>query len=318
MNYDIIGDIHGHADQLRQLLEKMDYMKTENGYAPPSGRKANFVGEFIDRGPQIKQTLEIVKSMCDQGAALAVLGNHEYNALCFHTKQAGQSDSWLRPRNDKNINQHLETLYQFKDKDYLVDWKNYLNWFMTLPIFLDLSEIRTVHAAWISTEIDKIRKWTDCSPTEHPRLTPELLQKSANKGTQEYNAFETVLKGVEIKLPDGCPLEDKDEHPRGEARIRWWEPIANKSYGELIFPRVPLDCSDKMIDPGKTEGLFHYSDPVPVFFGHYWRDPEIHKLKVQSDHICCLDYSVAKGGRLVAYRWEGEKTLRSDHFEFVQ
>jgi hypothetical protein len=316
MKYDIIGDIHGHADQLRQLLESLDYKKTDGGFTPPSGRKTIFVGDFIDRGPQIRETLEMVKSMCDRGVGRAVLGNHEYNALCYHTRDADQKGEWLRPHTEKNIMQHQESLDQFEGR--LQEWQNYLNWFMELPLFLDLGNIRVVHASWVSPAIDKIRRWTDAGPTEHPHLSPELLQKSAHRGSEEYKAFEAVLKGVEISLPNGCEIKDKEGHLRGKARIRWWEPAEDRRYEEMIFPSRSLDCSDKFIEPENAAELFPYSDPVPVFFGHYWRNPEIHRLEVQADHICCLDYSVARGGRLVSYRWEGEKTLRNDHFVSVQ
>jgi Calcineurin-like phosphoesterase len=316
MKYDIIGDIHGHADQLRQLLQKLDYTIEDGSYSPPSGRMAIFVGDFIDRGPRIIQTLEIVKSMCDRGSAMAVLGNHEYNALCYNSQKDGKSGEWLRPHTEKNKMQHKETLDQFEGKPD--KWQNYLKWFMNLPLFLDLGDIRIVHAAWVPPAIDKIRKWTDCRPTEHPHLNTELLEQSAQKDNEEYKAFEEILKGVEIKLPDGCQLKDKDEHLRGEARIRWWEPIADRSYGEVIFPAASLRCAGEKIEKEKTAGLSYYSDSVPVFFGHYWRDLEKHQLKVQTDHICCLDYSVAKGGSLVAYRWQGEEILRNEHFVFCR
>ena len=62
-----------------------------------------------------------------------------------------------------------------------------------------------------------------------------------------------------------------------------------------------------------------YEDDVPVFFGHYWIDPvNSYPPQVQQDHICCLDYSVAKEGLLTAYRWEGEKILRNDRFVWVE
>jgi len=100
MKFDIIGDIHGYADQLVQLLGKLKYDNDNGTYSHPDPeRKAIFVGDFIDRGPKIKETLSIVKSMVDNDAAYAVLGNHEYNALCFHTLKAGSTDSWLRPEN---------------------------------------------------------------------------------------------------------------------------------------------------------------------------------------------------------------------------
>lgn len=88
MKYDIIGDIHGHARRLAQLLEKMEYRNVNGTYRHPDpDRMAIFVGDFIDRGPEIRETLSIVKHMVDNEAAHAVMGNHEYNALCFHTRK---------------------------------------------------------------------------------------------------------------------------------------------------------------------------------------------------------------------------------------
>lgn len=59
---DLIGDVHGHADKLEALLQKLGYTKQRNYYAHPE-RKVVFVGDYIDRGPKIPETLEIVKSM---------------------------------------------------------------------------------------------------------------------------------------------------------------------------------------------------------------------------------------------------------------
>jgi predicted MPP superfamily phosphohydrolase len=77
---DLIGDIHGHADQLEALLQKLGYTKTNGAYAHPEAT-ALFVGDYIDRGPKIRETLEIVKAMVESLNALALMGNHEYNAF---------------------------------------------------------------------------------------------------------------------------------------------------------------------------------------------------------------------------------------------
>ncbi|NDB35537.1 MAG: serine/threonine protein phosphatase, partial [Flavobacteriia bacterium] len=74
-NYDIIGDIHGHADALEQLLQKMGYRRHQGIYQNPS-RKVVFLGDFIDRGPKIRETLHLVKDMVDAGFAHAIMGNH--------------------------------------------------------------------------------------------------------------------------------------------------------------------------------------------------------------------------------------------------
>src|SRR5580698_10478010 len=103
--FDIIGDIHGHADKLKGLLSKLGYELTGKGYRHPE-RKAFFVGDYIDRGPQIKETLEIVRFMVENDQAIALRGNHEYNALCFHFQET--DGGHLRKHLIKNIIQHYE------------------------------------------------------------------------------------------------------------------------------------------------------------------------------------------------------------------
>lgn len=61
---DFIGDIHGYAHKLEELLQKLGYKKKNGTFVHPH-RKVLFVGDYIDRGPEIKETLEIVKSMVD-------------------------------------------------------------------------------------------------------------------------------------------------------------------------------------------------------------------------------------------------------------
>ncbi|MBV6477937.1 MAG: hypothetical protein HGGPFJEG_00682 [Ignavibacteria bacterium] len=109
--YDIIGDIHGHAYHLEKLLLKMGYRK-KNGCYFHSERKVVFVGDFIDRGPMIREALKIARSMTENGNALAVIGNHEYNALCYHTKN--ERGEWMRDHSERKMLQHSETLKQFK------------------------------------------------------------------------------------------------------------------------------------------------------------------------------------------------------------
>ena len=93
--YDMIGDIHGHADELVELLEMLDYRKSEGVYGHPE-RQAIFLGDFIDRGSQIRQVLEIVRAMTESRRALAVMGNHELNALAFHTRHRSRTQKHLR------------------------------------------------------------------------------------------------------------------------------------------------------------------------------------------------------------------------------
>jgi hypothetical protein len=71
--YDLVGDIHGHADALHRLLRELDYSEVEGLFRHPL-RKMIFVGDFVDRGPQQREVLGIARSMCEAGAASAVMG----------------------------------------------------------------------------------------------------------------------------------------------------------------------------------------------------------------------------------------------------
>lgn len=83
--HDVIGDIHGHADELDGLLSTLGYERRNGCHAHPEGRTVFFLGDYIDRGPKIREVLHTVRAMVEGGSALAILGNHEINALRFHT-----------------------------------------------------------------------------------------------------------------------------------------------------------------------------------------------------------------------------------------
>lgn len=85
--FDIIGDLHGCCDELECLLAELGYEATEqregdfpNGgpvYAHPDGRTAVFVGDLVDRGPRILDTIRLVRNMVQAGSGHCVPGNHD-------------------------------------------------------------------------------------------------------------------------------------------------------------------------------------------------------------------------------------------------
>ena len=79
--FDVIGDVHGCADELEELLATLGYAVSWNGKAvsvsAPHGRMALFVGDLVDRGPRTPDVIRIVRSMCEGGTALCVMGNHD-------------------------------------------------------------------------------------------------------------------------------------------------------------------------------------------------------------------------------------------------
>ena len=75
--FDIIGDVHGCADELEQLLTELGYRITADAYEHPEGRRAIFVGDLVDRGPRIVDSVRLVKAMVEAGTGLCVPGNHD-------------------------------------------------------------------------------------------------------------------------------------------------------------------------------------------------------------------------------------------------
>lgn len=75
--FDIIGDVHGCYVELEQLLAQLGYDITAAEVQPPPGRKAVFVGDFVDRGPDSPRVLALVMQMVAAGAAICVPGNHD-------------------------------------------------------------------------------------------------------------------------------------------------------------------------------------------------------------------------------------------------
>ena len=80
--FDIIGDIHGCFDELVELFKALGYaISTQSDgntvVEPPQGRKAVFVGDFVDRGPKVAEVLRLVMQMQKADAAICVPGNHD-------------------------------------------------------------------------------------------------------------------------------------------------------------------------------------------------------------------------------------------------
>ncbi|KAF0285812.1 metallophosphoesterase [Spiribacter sp. SSL99] len=306
--YDIIGDIHGHASRLEQLLERMGYERDADGWQHPD-RQAIFVGDFIDRGPEQIETYRLVRSMIDRGTALAVMGNHEFNAVAFKTPHPEQPGKRLRPHTEKNRNQHAAFLEQVGEHSALHE--EMVAWFKTLPLYLDLEGLRVVHACWHDASLKTLTPMLDHRQCLHG----DAWSDAARKGTDAYNAAETLLKGFEIPLPPGESFLDKQGNERRHIRTRWWEQHGGTVRSIALMDDATREALSQEPVPGDV--LPGYTDEKPVFVGHYWLRGTPAPV---SDRVACLDYTVtdpAPVGKLTSYRWDGEQNLNSDRFLWV-
>ncbi|MFX1761439.1 metallophosphoesterase [Paraburkholderia sp. A1RI-2L] len=305
MGYDVIGDIHGQANKLRLLLTKLGYTQLGTVWHHPH-RKAIFVGDLIDRGPHQLETLKIVREMVAHQHALAVLGNHEFNAIAWHTKDPARPGHYLRTRvgdkGESNFKQHCAFLNEVQHDP--ATHEEIVQWFLTLPLWLDLPELRVIHACWHPDYMARLKPIL-----KNGRLDRHLIVAASRKHSAEYQAVETLTKGLEISLPPGIIFRDKDGTERKEVRVRWWDPEATTFRAAAILPsKMSKDLPDTPITPPISIG---YTGDKPLFFGHYWMTGT---PRVLAPNVACVDYSAGKGGPLVAYRWDGELTLNDQHF----
>lgn len=294
--YDIIGDIHGHAKKLEELLLKMGY-KNSGGVYEHSSRQCVFLGDFIDRGPEIRKTLQIVKSMCDSGNALAIIGNHEFNAIGFHT--INPEGGFFRNHHFAEINQHYKTLEQFKD--YPSEWNHYLDWFHRLPLFMEFESFRVIHACWDSKHIEWIKQNEQLLYQSTGSFSNQLLKDYHLKEDPIYTVIDELLKGKEFPLPDQGYFIDEDGHIRHKARFKWWMNKEDGKTNKDVFLGIDEEFGDKVINLEVLNTLSCYDEQKVVFFGHYWLKgiPRLTGTKA-----ICLDFSAAKNGYLTAYRWD--------------
>ncbi len=299
--YDIIGDVHGYADQLSNLLKKMGYLLVNNCYSHPT-RKAVFVGDFINRGPKIRETINLIRKMVENGSALAVLGNHELYAVLYYLRDIeGKYYKKRIPKYQLQINQTLEEFVLHKD-----EFKSHLKWMRTLPMFLDLGDIRVIHACWDDDNIELLK-----STITKPKLTKTILREIALNGTKFSKSFWESCKGIDFQLPKDILIFDAEGRPHRSFRMKWWDTPEGKTFKDISLEsrfELPTYTIPKEIIQQRKP--YPEKDPI-VFFGHYC-------LKqccgIFADNLCCVDSCVTRSGKLLAYRWNGEKKLNKDNF----
>ena len=291
---DFIGDIHGHCSELRLLLKKLGYEETQGAFRYPGGeRTVVFLGDYIDRGNEACDTVNLVRAMRDAGSAVALMGNHEFNALCFwQLNGAGGSHvihcirgGYLREHSFNKVAIHAKTVESYKGRK--AEFEEMLDFFKTLPFYIEAETFRAQHACF-------------------------------DAGAAAKLAGENVhLKGPEMDLPEGITFRDGEGVLRKRARVKWWIDPKGTTMRELSFqPGVELPACDV---PAEVLGRSFYGEKErPVFFGHYWLTGLPRLIR---DNVCCLDFSVAgyRGdGRLVAYRFDGEQKLDESKFVWVE
>ncbi|MGC1331393.1 metallophosphoesterase [Pseudomonas sp.] len=308
-SYDLIGDVHGCAHTLEHLLDTLGYRK-QGGIWRHAQRQALFLGDIIDRGPRIREALHIVHDMVDAGQARCIMGNHEFNALGWCTAAPpGSGKQFVREHTPRHARLIGETLAQFEQ--YPADWKDFVQWFYDMPLFIDAGRFRLVHACWDTSMIELLRgQYPDGCIDEH------FVQAAAVPGSFACNVFDRLLRGTDMRLPDGMTLTGGDGLTRAFFRTQFWEDDP-QTYGDIVFQpdALPADVASTPLSSSQKNNLLRYGLDEPLLFvGHYWRSGRPSAIR---PNLACLDYSAVLYGKLVAYRLDQETRIDPHKFVWV-
>jgi hypothetical protein len=287
---DIIPDIHGQAEKLRLALQNLGWRRNGTTWLHPEpDRQIVFLGDFIDRGPENGAVVRIVRELMDSGRAQAIMGNHELNAIHFHATDPDTGKP-LRKHSEENFKQHDSFLKEFPLG--APHTKDVLDWMRGLPLFLEADGFRAVHAAWIQSAIDDLRRQTGAGI-----LSQDQLILAGRKGEPLYDLAEAVAKGPEALLPHPHSFEDKGGRVRQHVRVKWWNGDAQNWRQVAMSVRDINQIPDQPLSEDLVTSIYPV-DGKPVFFGHYWMSGE---PELQSANALCLDYSAGTDGPLVTY-----------------
>jgi hypothetical protein len=286
----IIPDIHANLDLLERCLDSA------------AGTRPALLGDFIDAGenpkftPDDRGVLHRVRPLIDGGEALAVMGNHELNAILFHRR--GPDGQPLRAHSDKNFKQHESFIAAIGTETLeALDWTD---WFLSaLPLWHEGEGFRMIHACWSDPEIEIIR-----ARRPDGRLRLEDLPEIAREDTDFGRAVKLITSGREVPLPEGYSFLDKNSHRRYDVRLSWWRDGGTWRTAALSvpdrnsLPDAPLPAD--LVTPTYPE------DAAPVFVGHYKMDLN---PRLENDRVLCLDYP----GSPCVYHWQGEARHTAQH-----
>lgn len=307
---DFIGDVHGCGELLQRLLSRLGYAPDPHGVYRHPERRAVFVGDLVDRGPQVRWVLDTVRAMVEAGSAILLLGNHELNLIGHFEPAARESgQTWLRPRTERSLRGLRATLAAFEGAESAL--RDHVAWLKRQPLCLETDRVRGVHACWDEAWCGWLREhrpgfvlrqgdWLDCS----------------RRGHAMRRCVDRLLNGTVHPLPEGLAYRDTHGILRRQIRTNFWSGDARRLH-ELVFAhdQVNETILQARVDAPARRKLVNYPrEERPVIFGHYWFRGLPGPIRA---NLACVDYSAVLGGPLVAYRFDGEQALQASKFVAV-
>lgn len=323
---DVIGDVHGEYGALQSLLAQLGY---RGDGSHPDGRRAVFVGDLTDRGPDSPAVATLVMDWVERGRAQCVLGNHELNIL---RREPKSGNAWII--DPKRREQRAGGTYahcRVADEAFA---SRFFAFIAALPLALEREDLRVVHAAWMPGAIQALREARgDTLELFHhhdrqveAQLAMEGVRERADREWQEHRvALETHGDVAPPLLP---ALAECDE------RHQMGNPVRVATSGVERMASRPFWSAGQWRMVDRVPWWDEYTGDTHVVVGHYWRrlvpftgtghsahKPDLFSTVGPADwlgparKVFCVDYSVAARsdrkrapgdaahGHLMAMRW---------------
>ncbi|WPY94586.1 hypothetical protein T8T21_00210 [Limimaricola variabilis] len=288
--FDVIPDLHADPGRLERSLAAVN-----------AGARIAFLGDFIDAlsgqaAVSDRAVLERVRDLVDSGRAVAVMGNHELNAILFH--RLGVDGAALRRHTPCNMAGHRSFVADFGIMT--PEALGWTEWFLTLPLWRELEGLRLVHACWSAPAIETV-----AARRPDGRLRIEDLPEIAARSTRFGRAVHMLVTGPELTLPEGRGFSDSHGDHRRRVRLAWWRHAATTWREAALSVPDPGELPDAPL-PERPNLAFYPAGAPPVLCGHYkMQGPP----RLEEDNVACLDHPDTP----CLYRWRGEAVLRDAH-----
>ena len=293
---DIIGDVHGEIDALKDLIGVLGY--DEDG-KHDQGRKLIFVGDLCDRGIDSIAVIAFVKHLVEQGNAQCILGNHELNLL---VESHREGNGWFFGSPHEDDHKIFSTSSKSAD---LTDRQWILDFISTLPLALESDQLRVVHACWSDKLIESLKSHHFNSVVEaNTFFQDEIDIYLKESGMNEKARIESAnydLKNPQANIPLLEHTAQKDIYEQMS------NPVRVITSGAERLANVPFYAGGKWRMVERHLWWNEYDESIPVVIGHYWRSfnrTQVHKGLFSDidpltwfgkcQNVFCVDYSVGK------------------------
>ncbi|HEX7813692.1 metallophosphoesterase [Dyella sp.] len=260
---DVVGDVHGEIDALNDLLAVLGYDRRGHH---PEGRRLVFVGDLCDRGPDSIAVMERVGEWMERGLAQCVLGNHELNLLRLAPKEG---NGWYF--DDDHDHAQGKFLVSHKADAASRAWIRRL--IQGLPLALERSDLRVVHACWSHASIATVQSAANPDVAAlHDAFRDQTYRLLDQDGTLERARQEQTNYRKQLVDPDSLVPLLLASARRDEA-VQMSNPVRVLASGMERQAPEPFYSSGKWRMVERAPWWDDYRDDVAVVVGHYWRWP---------------------------------------------